>query len=150
MKANDNLRANKEMIGIFTLEVKNKNGEVIERYEDRNLIVNKARYNMSRLISASGNSYFIDKIAFGIGTTPAVVGDLVLTGATDFAFDSVTYPDDVSVQFNWSLGLGDMNGVAISEFGLKSNNGDLFARKQRAVINKADDFTINGSWKIIF
>jgi hypothetical protein len=154
MKANkesiEKMRANKEMRGEFSLVIRDKNGKIIETYVDKNLIVDKARFNMARLISASGNSVFIDKIGFGIGTGVADVADLVLTGSTEFEMDSVTYPDNNSVAFHWSLGLSDMNGVAITEFGLISNNGDLFARKVRNPINKENDFTINGTWKILF
>ncbi|HYG50492.1 MAG TPA: hypothetical protein VD905_06295 [Flavobacteriales bacterium] len=146
----DNLRANKEMIGVFSLVVKDKNGNVVESFEDRNLIVDKARYNMARLISAAGNNYYIDAIGFGVGTNEANVADLALTGSVEFAFDSIEYPDNNTVAFNWSLGENDANGMAITEFGLISNNGDLFARKVRAAINKTNDFTINGTWKIIF
>ncbi len=146
----DAMRANKEMVGIFSLQIKDRSGNVIESYEDRNLIVDKARFNMARLISIAGNTVFVDGIGFGIGTAPADAGDLVLTGSTEFEFDSITYPDNNSVAFNWSLGYDDMNGVSITEFGLISNNGDLFARKVRAAIVKANDFTINGTWKIVF
>lgn len=146
----EKMRANKEMRGEFSLVIRNKKGEVIETYTDKNLIVDRARFNMAHLLGAAGNSAYIDKIGFGIGTGVADVSDLVLTGSTQFSFDTIDYPDNNSVAFHWSLGLGDMNGVAITEFGLISHNGDLFARKVRNVINKEDDFTINGVWRILF
>jgi hypothetical protein len=149
-KTLENFRANKEIKGIFSLIVKDKKGNVIEEYEDRNLIVDKARYNMAQLISVAANNYYIDSIAFGVGTNDANVADLGLTSPINFAFDSIEYPDNNSVAFNWSLGLSDANGIAITEFGLMSHNGDLFARKVRAAINKTSDFTITGTWKIIF
>jgi hypothetical protein len=139
-----------KLIGIFSLNIHDKNGKIIESFQEKNLIVTKGRENMSKLISASGNSYFVDEIGFGTDGTTPTAGDLVLTGSTTKAFDSITYPDPNSVEFNWSLGLSEANGMAIAEFGLISNNGDLFARKSRSVINKESDFSITGTWKIIF
>jgi hypothetical protein len=150
MNTKDNIKANENFKGVFKLEVKNLKGEIIETYIDNNLIVDKARFNMARLISIVGNNSYITKIGFGIGTTAPDVADLNLTSATEFSFDSITYPDNTSVSFNWSLGVSDMNGVAITEFGLISNSGDLFARKTRVAINKESDFTITGTWTIIF
>jgi len=140
----------KELKGMFELIVKDKSGNVIEKYIEKNLIVDRARFNMAHVISAAGNNIFIDGIAFGTGTAPAVSGDLVLTGSTKFAFDSVNYPANNSVAFNWSLGYADLVGMSITEFGLISNNGNLFSRKVRAAIVKTSDITINGKWTILF
>jgi hypothetical protein len=150
MKTNDHLQANKEIKGIFYLKIIDKNGNVLEEYEDKNLIVDKARYNMSRLLGASGNNYYINTIGFGVGAVAPAVGDLGLTGGITKAISAVVYPDGVSVRFDWTLELNEGNGLAITEFGLISQNGDLFSRKTRAAINKANDFRIEGSWRILF
>ncbi len=148
--ATDDFHANKNLKGIFEIVIKDKSGKVIETYQDKNLIVDRARFNMAHLISASGNNAYIDQIGFGIGTSAADAGDLVLTGSTQFPFDSITYPDNNSVAFDWSLGLSDLVGISITEFGLISHNGDLFSRKVRSAIVKTADFTINGRWTILF
>jgi hypothetical protein len=140
----------KMLKGVFTLKKFDLEGNLIEEFEELNLIVDKARFNMARLISASTNPYYISSIGFGLGTTDADVADLVLTSSITKGFDSITYPDATSVQFNWSLDETEGNGMAITEFGLLSNNGDLFARKVRAAINKEADFTLTGAWKIFF
>lgn len=147
MKLKDNV---KHFKGIFELEIKDLQGNIIETFIDKNLIVDKARFNMAHLLGSSGNNVYIDKIGFGTGTAAPDAGDLVLTGSTEFPFDSVTYPDNNSVCFNWSLGVSDMNGVSITEYGLISHNGDLFSRKTRAAIVKSSDFTLNGKWTILF
>jgi hypothetical protein len=147
MKSNDKLDGLK---GIFTLKIIDKNGKIIEEYEDRNLIVDKAKYNMARLISSAGNNYYINTIAFGTSTVPPSSNDLTITGGISKAISAVVYPDGTSVRFDWTLELNEGNGIAITEFGLKSQNGDLFARKTRAAINKASDFRIEGSWRIFF
>lgn len=136
--------------GVFSFEKRNLKGEIIETYQSENLIVDKGRESMAKLISAAPNPYYINEIGFGLGTTAAVVGDTALTTPTTKAFDSVEYPDATSVKFNWSLDITECNGMAITEFGLISDNGDLFARKVRAAINKENDFTLTGSWKIYF
>jgi hypothetical protein len=140
----------KELKGIFELTIKDKSGKVIEKYEDKNLIVDKARFNMAHLISASANNTYIDAIGFGTGTAPASADDLVLTGSTQIPFDAISYPLNNAVTFEWSLGYSDLVGMSITEFGLISHNGDLFSRKVRSAIVKADDITMNGKWTILF
>jgi hypothetical protein len=63
------------------------------------------------------------------------------------------------VQFNWSLGTTEANGMAIHEFGLMSDDGTLFSRRIREdqngnpinkPINKESDISIIGQWIIIF
>ena len=146
----DSFKTNKDLKGIFELTIRDRSGKIIEKYEDKNLIVDRARFNMAHLIGQSGNSVYIDAIGFGTGTAAPVPEDLVLTGSTEFAFDAVTYPDNNAVAFLWSLGYDDLVGMTITEFGLISNNGDLFSRKVRAAIVKSDDFTVNGKWTILF
>lgn len=150
MDLKDQFNTNREVKGIFTLKIIHKDGRILEEYEDKNLIVDQARFNMARLISAAGNNKYIDKFGWGIGATAPDPGDLNLTGGGTKAIASVTYPDNISVKFNWTLELNEANGLSITEFGLFSNNNDLFSRKTRGAIVKESDFRLEGSWRIIF
>ena len=60
------------------------------------------------------------------------------------------YPATGQVRFNWSLSTAELNGVAITEFGLLCADGTLFSRKQRKPIEKESDLSLTGSWTILF
>lgn len=138
--------------GEFSLIVRNKRGQIVERYSDKNLIVNLAKSSLASLLGAGGSTKNINTIAFGTNGTAPDVADTVITGAVTKGISggSITYPEFNSVQFAWTLGLSEGNGVAIAEFGLLSVDGTLFARKTRSVINKTADLSFSGTWKIIF
>ncbi len=140
------------MQGIFTVQMVDRFGKVINSKTEKNLIVDKARYDLARIISgASGyTGKYINTIGFGTSTAAPTNADTTLTTPYTKAIDSVAYTDGISVTFNWSLGLTENNGMAITEFGLLLSNGDLFSRKVRSAINKASDFSLNGTWQIIF
>ncbi len=136
--------------GEFNLIIRDKTGKIVERYTDKNLIVNLAKTTMAALLGAGGVTKNINTIAFGTNATAPDISDTAIAGAVTKPVTSVTYPEFNSVLFNWVLGLTEGNGVAIAEFGLLSVDGTLFARKTRAVINKTADLSFAGSWKIIF
>lgn len=136
--------------GEFKLIVKNKSGKIIERYFDKNLIVNLAKTSLANLIGGTGTNKNITAIAFGTNGTAPDVADTAITGAVTKIISGITYPEFNSVLFPYSLGLSEGNGTAIAEFGLLSNDGTLFARKTRSVINKTSDLQFTGTWKIIF
>lgn len=136
--------------GVFELEVYRR-GELIERWEDRNLIVNGAKTALASLLggAVSGNS--IATIGFGTSGTAPAVGNTALTSAYSKAVGAITYPAAGSVRFAFSLGSTEANGKAILEFGLFTGAGVLFARKTRSTaINKESDLTLAGGWTITF
>lgn len=136
--------------GEFTLVIRDKAGKLVERFSEKNLIVNLAKTTLATLLGAGGSTKNINTIAFGTSATAPDIADTTITGAVTKLVSSVTYPEFNSVLFNWVLGLTEGNGVAIAEFGLLSVDGTLFARKTRSVINKTADLSFAGSWKIIF
>lgn len=138
------------LTGIFELTVK-KDGKVIERYRDDNLIVNGARNQAAQLFAGNTERRSIAKIAFGTNGTAPVVGDTAITNA--FVKDVVgfEFPDMGQVQTNWILNTDENNGMAIMEFGLLSADGTLLCRKVRDnPIHKEADISIEGSWTWIF
>lgn len=138
------------MKGILRITVR-KGGEVVEEWEDHNLIVNGARNQAARLFAGDGENRTIAKIAFGTsGTTPAVT-DTEITGAYTKAVTGFSFPDVGQIQTNWELGTSENNGMAIMEFGLLSADGTLLCRKVREKpIYKEADISIEGHWTWIF
>jgi len=143
------------MCGHFHIELR-RSGALVEVIDEKNLIVNGAKNQLARLIGGSGTNRQITQIGFGIGTTAAAPGNTALTYSPLYptsslkAIGSVGYPATGQVQFNWSLSTAELNGVAITEFGLFCQDGTLFSRKQRAPIQKESDLSLTGSWTIIF
>jgi hypothetical protein len=151
-----------------------KAGEIIEQYEDHNLIVNNAKLLMAHLIAGDTTGKFITNIAFGTNGTTPTPDDTMITNPFSKPVNGVTYPGYITeevnwgpvlglptdlttewlgyqVQFNWELLTSEDNGQAIREFGLLSGNQTLFNRKTRnSPINKEPDISIEGSWIITF
>jgi Flp pilus assembly protein TadG len=127
-----------------------RNGVLIDTLDDANLVVTASKQiQCNALGNTSG--WTITQMGFGTnGTNPALT-DTALTGQYAKAFDSVTFPATNQVQFNFSLGVNEANGLSIQEFGLLTTNGKLFARKVRlAALVKQSDITLSGSWIITF
>lgn len=139
-----------QLKGEFSFTVRDKSGKIIEKYEDKNLIVNAARTSLAQLISNAGPNKYISKIAFGTSGISPDISDTVITNAVIKAVDGVTYPEFNSASFSWTLDYGDANGLNIAEFGLLSNDLTLFARKTRTAIAKTSDLQLQGVWKIVF
>lgn len=133
--------------GIFCLQTF-ENGALVDSYEDKNVIVVVGRRQLCRLLAGDVVGRSVTRIGFGEGTSPAASSDTALTSGFVKSVDSVTYPTSTSVRFNWTLGTGDANGKAITEFGLLSTDNTLFARKQRSVINKTSSISLIGTWTI--
>ncbi|MDR0909369.1 MAG: hypothetical protein LBM77_06335 [Spirochaetaceae bacterium] len=128
-----------------------KNGVPIEKFEDKNLIVDGARLQMAHLIAGDTASRSINRISVGTNGNAPAVGDTAITGAFTKAVTGFTYPANGQVQVNWKLETSEANGMAIREFGLICANGTLFARRIRAnPIYKESDISIEGEWIIIF
>lgn len=143
-------RYEKAPSGLFLLRVY-KNDELIETFEEQNLIVDLSKQVHAKLLGGSVSGQSVTNIGFGTNGTAPASGNTALTGAFTKAVDSVTYPATNQVQFNFSLASGENNGMAILEFGLITAGGTLYARKNRAsALNKASDIALTGSWTISF
>lgn len=136
--------------GEFTLEIRDRSGRVIEKYEDKNLIVNGSKTALARLLDGSNAGKRVTKIAFGTNATAPDISDTTITGAVIKNLTGSTYPEFNSVQFSWLLDFVDGNGLNIAEFGLLCDDGSLFARKTRTAIAKTSDLQLIGAWKIVF
>lgn len=137
--------------GEFVLDIINANtGEVIEHYEDRNLVVNNGRQIVMQLLGSANANKKLAKLAVGTNGTQPVGSNTAITGSYSKNLGAVTYPTISSVRFDWTLGAGEANGMAIREFGILSTDNTLFARKVRELINKNSDIILSGNWTISF
>jgi len=145
LKANETM----EMHGKFHLLVYRK-GILIEEWSDPNLIVIGARQQLAHVI-ASGDSLLINRIAFGTNGNVPVISDTLISNQFVKSLSGYTFPNPGEVQFNWLLKETENNGMAISEFGLLTSDGTLFARKARSFpLNKDLDISLEGHWTISF
>lgn len=137
--------------GEFVLDIVcAKTGDVIEHYEDKNLVVNNGRQIVMQLLGSANLNKRLSRLAVGTNGTAPVGTNTAITGAYTKNLGTVTYPTISSVRFDWTLGAGEANGIAIREFGILSTDNTLFARKVREVINKNSDIILNGNWTISF
>lgn len=146
MNTNDNMT----LKGSFAYKAYDKAGNLVEEYEDNNLIVANGKNCLALLLSAANTNKKVTKIGFGTDGTAPSSGDTALTSPFVKNLDSFSTSDGTAVVFSWSLATSEANGKAIQEFGLFSLDSTLFARKTRAVINKSSDLRLEGTWKIQF
>lgn len=138
--------------GRFILEVRRKGLLVPELCVDEpNLIVNTSKLIHSRLLGGDVANRSVSVIGFGTNAASPAVGNTALTGAFTKAIDQVTYPNTNEVTFAFSLASNENNGMAISEFGLLTAGGALYARKNRSTpLNKDSDLSFSGTWTITY
>jgi hypothetical protein len=133
-----------------------RRGELIEQFDERNLIVIGSQPTHAALLGGNVANNSVTQIGFGTNATAAAFGNTSLSGPPYLKnVDGASYPASNEVQFAFSLGLagGDASayGLAISEFGLLTTAGVLYARRVRsAPLNFASDISIQGTWTISF
>lgn len=136
--------------GLFVLNIYRR-GELIEVFEEKNLIVNGSKQTHARLLGGDVTNRSVTQFGVGTSGTAPAAGNTALTGAYIKAIDTVTYPTTSQVRFAFSLGTGEANGKAIMEFGLLTAGNVLYARKTRAAaLNKESDLSFSGTWTITF
>lgn len=136
--------------GLFVLDIYRR-GELIERVEEKNLIVDNSKQTHARLLGGDVVNRSVTKFGVGTNGTAPAAGNTTLTASFTKAVDGTTYPATNQVQFSFSLASAEANGMAILEFGLFTAAGVLYARKVRATaLNKDTDISFSGSWTISF
>lgn len=155
--------------GTFGLRGYDRQGhKVIEYAESPNMIMETSREALAHLIGGDETGQSVSHIAFGsTATAPApdnasmggilaeniqegsnsIEGQLVVYKKT---LAAVSYPEAGQVAFDWVLGYGEANGLAMTEYGLITEAGTLFSRKTRGLITKDSDLTLEGTWTIRF
>jgi len=123
-----------------------KNDALIDTFEDKNIVVNQGFEFICQLLGGDSTDSITD-IGFGTSNTPAVPTNVALTGQYDKALDGISYPAYNSIQFAFSLGLSENNGVTIEEIGLLNTSGDLFSRRLYTIV-KDNTVRVEGTWTI--
>lgn len=143
--------ASPAVTGHFYLEVRGRDGAIVHVIDEPNLVVVGARQTLANLLGGNVTNRSVTQFAVGTNGAAPATGNTALTGQYAKALDGVAYPATDKVRFDFSLGTGEANGMAIAEFGLLTAGGVLFARKNRAeALNKASDLSFTGSWTITF
>lgn len=136
--------------GRVYMEVRDaRTGELIERWEHDNLIVNGGLAAMARLCGSADQTKEVDTIGVGDDGTTAAGTDTALSNPFTRALSGVSY-GGTNVVFSYQIGQNDANGLTIREFGLFCNDGTLFSRIVRNPIVKTNQITISGTWTITF
>ena len=156
------------MRGILVVTVRDLNGNIVDYFNDSNMIMSVAKDTLAHLVGGDVSGKSVTKIALGNSdVTPSPdnnsIGGIVSTelssglNSTDGlsvaylkSLTSHTYPSTGRISFNWALDYGEANGLEIREFGLICSDLSMFARKTRGVIAKGSDLSITGVWTIIF
>lgn len=105
------------------------------------------------------SDYTCQRFGIGTGTTTPATTDVTLESPITLAsVNSITAPiqgvdflTPFVVRVSYNIAIGDANGYLITERGLFSGNGTLFARHvSSAGINKTSDFSPTLTWRIRF
>jgi hypothetical protein len=135
--------------GDVALVLKDKNGNVKEKREIKNLIVSTGlTFICSRMAGTSAN--VMSHMALGSGTTAAAAGDTDLgsiLGSRE-ALDSTTASSN-TITYVSSFEAGEGTG-AVTEAGIfnAATSGDMLCRTVFSVVNKEADDTMSVTWTI--
>ena len=132
-----------------------KNGVLIEKCEQHNLVVNQGRRLLAQLISGAfinGGYTYVKYLQVGSGTAPADLTDTRLSSPTAYVAVSDHYVSgDANAVFEWKLTTEQANGISITEFALCDNNYDIVTHQVRGkVIEKEHDIVIEGTYTLHF
>ena len=134
--------------GKLTVEIKNKQGEVIDVREVKNLVVDDGlEYIASRMKDATATA--MSHMAIGTGSTAAAASDTALgTEAARVALTSTTVTAN-AVAYVASFGAGTGTG-AITEAGILNANsgGSLLCRTVFSVVNKGASDSMTITWTV--
>lgn len=143
---------NLKLAGELSIVLTDKNGQVKETREVKNLVVNAGlAYIISRMVGTSKS--VMSHMAVGSGSTATAGGqtDLVSVLGSREALDSTTVMGDNNekVQYISSFEAGKGTG-AIVEAGIFNNStgGDMLCRTVFPVVNKQADDTMAITWTI--
>ena len=134
--------------GKLTVEIKNKQGEVIDVREVKNLVVDDGlEYIASRMKDTSATA--MSHMAIGTGSTAAAASDTALgTEAARVALTSTTVTAN-AVAYVASFAAGTGTG-AITEAGILNagSGGTLLCRTVFSVVNKGASDSMTITWTV--
>lgn len=126
-----------------------RNGEVVDTYDNHNLIVTAGRQRMAELLAGASSAH-VTHVGIGTGTDAASIDDTALKDQVLIPVTGTKAEGKVA-HFDFTIDTGTGNGLKIREFGLFCADGTMFSHRVRTgVIEKADDIEIEGYWEIRF
>lgn len=135
--------------GRVSLRIYDANGNLLESVEQDNLIVNVGKQSLASLLGSANADKRVSQIGFGTASTPTASGQTSIENPFVKALDAVNYSGS-TVAFDYSLAIGENNGVTIREFALFSDDDTMFSRIVRNPIIKTSDIRLEGTWSITF
>lgn len=145
MKVTD--RFNAPMTGTLHLRAYNRDGVKVWESIGKNLIV-AAGYSAAAEALAGVPGAKISHVAIGTNGDEPDAGDTAIKNAVLIPIQRIDYPTPGTVRFNFTIGYDTAPGLNIREFGLITEDGRLFSRKVREVLEKSQYLTISGMWEI--
>lgn len=136
-----------KLTGRLTIRVIDRDGNVVSEEAGNNLIVNSG-YNAAAQAMSGVAGAAIAKVGIGTNATLPAGTDKVLTSPFIVNVDSIDYPGDAIVRFNFTIPYEVANGMIIAEYGLITADGRLFARRVRERVTKTQFLMIVGMWEI--
>lgn len=141
-----------KLSGNLSIVVKDKDGQVKDQREVKNLVVNTGlAYIVSRMVGTAKN--VMSHMAVGSGTTAAAAGDTDLESilGSRKSLDSTTIAgsNNEQVVYVTTFAAGEGTG-AITEAGIfnASTSGDMLCRTVFSVVNKAAADSMVITWTI--
>lgn len=130
-----------------------RNNEIIEEFNDHNLVVDAGRKRLAALAAGKVGNYtesYITHIGLGSGSTIETVNDTVLENQQLFPLTSVEI-NGRDVQCNFFIACNEAVGLSIHELGLFCTDGTMFSHRVRqGVIEKYEDIELKGYWILHF
>lgn len=135
--------------GRVSLRIYDANDNLLESIEQENMVVNVGKQSLASLLGAATTDKRVSQIGFGTAATPTSSAQTSIENPFVKALDAVNYSGS-TVAFDYSLALGENNGVTIREFALFSDDDTMFSRIVRNPIVKTSDIRLEGTWSITF
>jgi hypothetical protein len=126
------------------------NGQLIESFEEKNLVVYNGSVCMAKLLSGVTTNAYPTKIGIGTNGNDPVVGDTTLVSGFTKALACSSFPFPNKCQFTFSILESEAVGKQVREFALLTANNTMFARRNRVVIEKTNTIRLEGTWTITF
>ena len=147
--------------------IDNRTGEVVESYEENNVVVLTSREIIIKRIFDDNNSFKVERFKIGDDTGNGTSDDPEPADETITANDmSVLYSQDgITLNTNNSLKtiinvfisgdsvleqFPDQDTIQFTSFGLFSLNDTLFSYRRVPALTITENFSINISWEIFF
>lgn len=138
--------------GNVTITLKNKDGQIKEHREIKNLVVNSGlAYIISRMVGTAKN--VMSHMAVGSSSTAAAAGDTdlgsILGSRKSLDSTTISGSNNEKVVYVATFAPGEGTG-AVTEAGVfnASTSGDMLCRTVFAVVNKGSDDTMTITWTI--